>query len=313
MHHLATYAIPAAGRLSLAACIAVFACGALAQVHPNLNRYSIDPISFRGPDPAKRFKDIEIVQKLDAQIPLDTLKFRNEAGETVSLRDSMIPGKPVVLAMVYYECPSICNQVLNGVVGACDAADIGLEMGQDFTVLAVSINPNETPELAAAKKQNYLANYHRAFGQQGLRFLTGQQEDIETLANLVGFRYFYEEATKQYAHAAGIMVLTPDGRVSSYYFGLEYLPKTLGLALIDASGGKIGSLVAKLQLLCYHYDPATGAYGLYIMSVLRLLGVAVLVGLGGFWAVHYLRSRRASMPSGGAPGATIGGGLAGQP
>lgn len=292
-------------------CFAALALPALGQVHPNLNRYSIDPISFRGPDPAKRFKDIEIVQKLDAQVPLDTLKFRNEMGEEVTLKDCIVPGKPFVLAMVYYECPSICNQVLNGVVGACDAADIGLEMGQDFTTIAVSINPKENSELAAAKKTNYLKNYHRAFGNQGLRFLTGDQEQIETLANIVGFRYFYEEATQQYAHAAGIMILTPDGRVSSYYFGLEYLPKTLGLALVSASGGKIGSLVAQLKLLCYHYDPSVGAYGFYVMSAIRLAGGAVLVGLALFWVINYLRNRRFAASVAAVSG--VGGGLAGQP
>lgn len=315
----ATHTRSTAGQLGLFARGVVFASllamslPALAQVHPNLNRYSIDPISFRGPDPAKRFKDIEIVQKLDAQVPLDTLKFRNEMGEEVSLRDCMVPGKPLVLAMVYYDCPSICNQVLNGVVGACDAADIGLEMGQDFTTIAVSINPKETPELAAAKKTNYLKNYHRAFGNQGLRFLTGEQEEIETLANIVGFRYFYEEATKQYAHAAGIMIITPEGRISSYYFGLEYLPKTLGLALVSASGGKIGGLVAQLKLLCYHYDPSVGAYGFFVMSAVRLVGIIVMASLLIFWAFYFLRSRRADAPADSAPGASIGGGLAGQP
>lgn len=293
-------------------CAVVLSLPAFAQVHPNLNRYSIDPISFRGPDPAKRFKEIEIVQKLDAQVPLDTLKFRNEMGEQVSLRDCIAPGKPFVLAMVYYECPSICNEVLNGIVGACDAADIGLEMGQDFTTIVVSINPKETPELAAAKKKNYLQNYHRAFGNQGLRFLTGEQEQIETLANIVGFRYFYEEATQQYAHAAGIMILTPDGRVSSYYFGLEYLPKTLGLALVSASGGKIGSLVAQLKLLCYHYDPSVGAYGFYVMSAIRIAGGLVLTALALFWGIHHLRTRRAAASALAVQGTGIGGGLTGQ-
>jgi protein SCO1/2 len=301
------------GQIGLTACAALLCSGAMAQVHPNLNRYSVDPISFRGPDPAKRFKDIEIVQKLDAQLPIETLKYRNEKGEEVSLKDCMIPGRPVVLAMVYYDCPSICNQVLNGVIAACDAADIGLEMGQDFTTIAVSINPNENAELAAAKKSNYLKNYHRAFGNEGLRFLTGDQEQISTLANLVGFRYFYEEATKQYAHAAGIMILTPEGRVSSYYFGLEYLPKRLGMALIDASGGKIGSLVARLQLLCYHYDPSVGAYGFYVMYAVRIIGGMVLSGIALFWLVQYVYTRRFTAKIGPTSGADLGGGLAGQP
>ena len=305
-----------AGRYGLFACVTVlvalaFSPQSIAQVHPNLNRYSIDPISFRGPDPAKRFKDIEIVQKLDAQVPLDTLKFRDETGKVVSLREAMIPGRPVILAMVYYDCPSICNQVLNSVVGVCDSAGLGLEMGEDFTVLAVSINPKENAELAAAKKTNYLKNYHRAFGNQGLRFLTGEQEQIETLATLVGFRYFYEEATKQYAHAAGVMVLTAEGRVSSYYFGLEYLPETMKMALVKAGDGKIGDLVTQLKLLCYHYDPSVGAYGFYVMRAVRLVGGAVLGCLALFWAVNFLRTRRAAAAS--IAGASMGGGLSGQP
>lgn len=302
--------LAASGLLALLACVAVPGT-AVAQVHPGLNKYTVDPISFRGPDPAKRFKDIEIVQKLDAQVPVDSLSFRNEKGDVVSLRDCMLPGKPLVLMMVYYECPQICNQVLNGALGACDAKDIGLELGQDFTAIAVSINPNETPELAAAKKANYLQNYHRAFGEQGLHFLTGQQEAIEELAGTVGFRYFYEEATKQYAHAAGIMVLTPNGRVSSYYFGLEYLPKKLGFALISAADGKIGSLAAKLQLLCYHYDPSVGAYGFVIMNALRLAGTLMLVSIALFWGINYVRNRRAAKGADG--GAPLTGGLAGQP
>lgn len=284
-----------------------------AQVHPNLNQYSIDPISFRGPDPAKRFKDIEIVQKLDAQIPVETLRFRNEKGEIVSLRDCMLPGKPLVLAMVYYECPSVCNQVLNGLIAGFDAADMSLELGKDFTAVAVSINPKENSELAAAKKINYLQNFHRAFGNEGLHFLTGDQEPIETLANVVGFRYFYEEATKQYAHAAGIMIITPGGKVSSYYFGLEYLPKRLSLALIDASGGKIGTLAARLQLLCYHYDPSVGAYGFYVMNAVRILGGIVLASILLFWGLNYLRNQRAAQRGIPLGGAGAGGGLAGQP
>lgn len=283
-----------------------------AQVHPNLNQYTIDPISFRGPDPAKRFKDIEIIQKREAQVPVDTLRFRNEKGEIVSLRDCMLPGKPLVLAMVYYECPSICNMVLNGLIAGLDAADMRLELGKDFTAVAVSINPNEGAELAAAKKANYLKNYHRAFGEQGLRFLTGDQEPIETLANVVGFRYFYEEATKQYAHAAGIMIITPAGKVSSYYFGTEYLPKRLSLALADAAEGKIGDLALRLQLLCYHYDPSVGAYGFYVMGAVRILGGIVLAGIVLFWGLNYLRNQRAAR--GGPLGdAGAGGGLASQP
>jgi len=283
--------------LGLRGGVAVLVCAlflaafsAQGQSAPGGGRISVDPISFRGPDPAKRFKDIEIEQKLGAMVPLD-LKFANEKAEEVRLSQYFEAGKPVVLAMVYYDCPSICNEVLNGLANAMDAADIGLELGQDYTAIAVSINPNETPTLAAAKKANYLKNYHRPYGNQGWHFLTGQDEEIRTLANSVGFRFYYEESTKQYAHAGGIMILTPEGKVSSYYFGLEYLPQKLNLALVDASGGKVGSLAAKLQLLCYMYDPATGAYGFYVMGAVQLFGMVTMALLGAFWLFHYLRTR----------------------
>ena len=313
MNSLLRQSIAAGLGLTLLASVLAVAAKATAQVHPGLNKYTVDPISFRGPDPAKRFKDIEIVQKLDAQIELDKLRFRNEKGDVVSMRDCMIPGKPFVLMMVYYQCPQLCNQVINGVLGACDAADIGLEMGKDFSAIAVSINPQEGPDLAAEKKANYLKTFHRAFGEQGLHFLTGQEDMIENLASTVGFRYYYEESTKQYAHAAGIMVVTPQGHVSSYYFGLEYLPKKLGYALIDASGGKIGSLAARLQLLCYHYDPSVGAYGFYVMNALRLLGATAITGLLLFWGVSYLRTRKNARTGEGTMHTNLGDNLAGQP
>jgi protein SCO1/2 len=256
----------------------------------------LDPLSFKGPDPSERFKDIVIDQKLGAEIPLD-LTFRDEQGNKVQLRE-FFKGKPVILSLVYYECPMICNEVLRGMVSAFDAKDNSLNIGSDYEVVTVSIDPREEPALAAAKKENYLkliTGTRRDGAAKGWHFLVGSENEIETLAQSVGFRYFYDEQTNQYAHQAGIMILTPEGRVASYYLGLEYIPLRLKLALVDAAGGKIGTIKDKLYLLCYAYDPTRGAYGFYIIGAMRLGGLLVLGALVTFWGVSYWRRRRAPL------------------
>ncbi|MBP8131560.1 MAG: SCO family protein [Candidatus Hydrogenedentes bacterium] len=250
----------------------------------------VDPFSFKGPDPAETYQDIYIEQNLDAQTPLD-LAFNDEQGRRVRLGD-LIKDRPVVLSLVYFECPMLCTRVLDGMVQAFDAGGLGLKLGRDYSAITVSIDPRETPELAAKKKANYLAQYGGDGGETGWHFLTGGEPEIEELAETVGFRYYYDESTKQYAHAAGIMILTPGGKVSSYMFGLEYLPRNLRLALVAAGEGRIGSLADKLTLLCYAYDPSKGAYGFYIMYALRLMGAAVVAALGLFWLLHYRGARR---------------------
>lgn len=275
----------------------------------------VDPFSFKGPDPAETYQDIYIEQNLDAQVPLD-LTFNDEQGRRVRLGD-LIKDKPAVLSLVYFECPMLCTRVLDGMVQAFDAGDLGLKLGRDYTVVTVSIDPRETPELAAKKKANYLAQYGGEGGEAGWHFLTGGEPEIEELAEVVGFRYYYDESTKQYAHAAGIMILTPSGKVSSYMFGLEYLPRSLRMALVAAGEGRIGSLIDKLTLLCYAYDPSKGAYGFYIIYALRIMGVAVVAALSLFWLLHYLGARRAArgrvspdaIPGGGPfPSPTVKGG-----
>ena len=248
-------------------------------------RIVLDPIAFRGPDPKQFFKDIKIEQKLKAQVPLD-LTFTNEIGEEVKLGDYFV-GKPVILAMVYYECPMLCTLVLDGLVAAMDAADNKLELGTDYEVVTISIDPDETTELARKKKATYLAAYHKEGGEDGWHFLTGTQDPIEDLAQAVGFRYYYDAKTDQFAHAAGIMVLTPEGKVSAYHLGIQYLPKMFQFSLMDAAKGNIGPLVDQLILLCYGYDPAEGTYAFMIMKVLRIAGALMVLAIVAFWYVHY--------------------------
>lgn len=250
---------------------------------------SIDPISFRGPDPKERFTEIYIEQKLGSQVPLD-LEFRNESGEVVRLGD-YFNDKPVILALVYFSCPSICNLILNGMVAGVDNNTMSINLGNDFEILTVSIDPREQPELAQAKKSNYLKQLRREGGENAWHFLTGEDDAIEDLAQAVGYRYYYDELTNQFAHASGIIILTPQGIVSSYYLGMEYLPQNLELALMDASDNRIGSLVRQLVLLCYAYDPAQGTYSFYIMRVVRFTGMSVVLGICLFWLITYLRKK----------------------
>ena len=271
---------------------ACFAAHAQHTGRGSLPGVQVDPISFKAPDPADTYKDIYIDQKLDAQVSLD-LEFNDENGNRVKLRD-LVRDKPVILSLVYFKCPMLCTRVLDGMVQVFDASSLGLKLGEDYDAITVSIDPRETPALAAEKKTNYLKQYSGAKGAEGWRFLTGGEPEIEELAEEVGFRYYYDQKTEQYAHAAGIMILTPGGRVSSYMLGLEYLPRNLRLALVAAGEGRTGSLADKLVLLCYAYDPSKGAYGFYIFYALRLMGVLVLAGILGFWLLHYLGSRRAA-------------------
>jgi protein SCO1/2 len=221
-------------------------------------------------------REVRIEQRLNNQVPLD-LQFRDEAGRTVQLKE-YFGAKPVVLALVYYECPMLCNQVLNGLLGSLKMQS--LEIGKDYNVVTVSFDPRETAELAAKKKATYLQRLQRPGAEQGWHFLTGDQDSIKQLADAVGFHYKYDEATKQFAHASAIMVLTPQGRLSHYFYGIEYAPKDLRLALVESSAGKIGSPVDQLLLYCYHYDPTTGKYGAVIMNIMRLGGVVTLLGIG---------------------------------
>ena len=230
-------------------------------------------------------KKIGIDQKLDAQVPLD-LSFRNEQGKFVPLRQ-FFGKRPVVLTLVYYQCPMLCTFVLNGVLNS--AKNMSLEIGKDFDVVTVSIDPTETAALAEAKHTMYAGLYERKGAIAGWHFLTGEEATIRQLANSVGFRYVYDKASSQYAHASGIMVLTPGGRVSRYFYGITYMPRDVRLALVEASDGKIGTPVDQILLTCFRYDPTTGKYGLIISRVVRAAGIVTVLAIGGL--VLVLRRR----------------------
>jgi protein SCO1/2 len=235
--------------------------------------------------------EVGIDQRLHAFIPLD-LVFRDAAGRTVPLRD-YFGSKPVILTLAYYDCPNLCTLVLNGLLRTLRA--LSLSLGEDFQVVTVSINPEDTPALAAAKQAQYVRGYGRTGAADGWHFLTGQPEAVERLAQAVGFRYTYDAARKQFAHASGVMVLTPQGQLARYFYGIEYAPRDVQLGLVEAAGRKIGSPVDQLLLLCYHYDPQSGTYSLAILRTLRLAGMVTVVSLGLFLGMLWRREWRASV------------------
>jgi protein SCO1/2 len=237
-------------------------------------------------------------QHLGDRIPLD-LAFKDETGKDVRLAD-YFGSKPVVLTLVYYRCPMLCTLSLNGLAGALEV--LSFVPGQEFEVVTVSFDPHEGPVLARAKKQVYLKRYNRSGAERGWHFLTGPQASAEALTRAVGFRYAWDEATKQWAHPAGSVVLTPDGRISKYLYGVEYSPKDLRLALVDASGGRIGGLVDTVLMYCYSYDPKTGRYSASVLNLVRVGAVLTLAALVGFMVVS--SRRRAGGRPGGRPEAS---------
>jgi protein SCO1 len=233
-------------------------------------------------------KGVGIDQNLNAQLPLE-LTFQDDTGKTVRL-GQYFRQKPVVLALVYYECPMLCDMVLNGMTHSME--QISLNLGSDYEVVTVSFNPHENWQLAAAKKANYVEKYQRQGAVQGWHFLTGKEDDIKKLADAAGFHYKYDPITKQYAHASGIMVITPEGKISKYFYGIEYKPRDLRLGLVEASKDQIGTLADQVLLFCFHYDPATGKYGPVIANVTRVLGSATVLLLGGFIFVMLRREHQ---------------------
>jgi len=221
-------------------------------------------------------QNVGIEQHLDEQIPAD-LSFRDETGKPVHLGD-YFGKKPMILNLVYYNCPMLCGEVLSGLEGALRV--LKFDAGKEFDVLTVSFDPRETPDMATRKKAEFLKRYGRAGAAEGWHFLTGPQESIDALTKAAGFQYQYDPKTGQFAHATAIMILTPEGKIAQYYYGVDYAPKDLRLGLIQASENKIGTLADQVLLYCYHYDPTTGKYGAIISRVLKLAGIATLLGLG---------------------------------
>jgi protein SCO1/2 len=254
-------------------------------------RDSSQPPSHRLP---QLLTEIGLDQKLDAQLPLD-LSFVDEAGRTVRLGD-YFGKRPVVLTLVYYECPMLCTQVLNGLASAIGV--LQFDVGQEFDIVTVSFDPGETPELARAKKAAYLERYSRPAAAAGWHFLTGSAKSIEALTKAVGFRYAYNASIDQFAHVSGIMVATPAGRLSHYFYGIEYGPRDLRLALIEAGDRRIGSPVDQLLLYCFHYDPRSATYSVAVMRLVRSAGIATVLAIVAGIVVMRRRDKATAGPLG---------------
>jgi len=221
---------------------------------------------------------VGIDQRLNEQVPLD-LTFKDEQGKTVRLGDYFHDGRPVILNLVYYQCPMLCTEVLNGLTSALKV--IRFVPGNQFEVVTLSIDPRETPQLAANKKEMYIKKLGNPNAAQGWHFLTGEQAQISALAGAIGWRYRYDPKLDQFAHAAGIVLVTPEGKIAQYYYGVEYSAKDMRLGIVEASQNKIGSLADEVLLYCYHYDPRTGRYGATITNIIRLAGLTTVLVLGG--------------------------------
>lgn len=230
-------------------------------------------------------QNVGIEQHLDEQVP-PNLTFRDETGRAVRLGD-YFGKRPMILNLVYYQCPMLCGEVLSGLESGLRV--LKFDVGKEFDVLTVSFDPHETSEMASAKKAEYLKRYGRSGAAAGWHFLTGPQESIDALTTAAGFQYQYDARTGQFAHATAFMVLTPEGKIAQYFYGVEYAPKDLRLALVQASEKKIGTVVDQVLLYCYHYDPATGKYGAIISRVLQISAAATILVLSILIAVLFRR------------------------
>ncbi len=267
-------------RLGIRALVGALAiCGSLAALAPVRAEklYTRDVIERVGVD-----------QMLDAQVPGD-VRLVDETGRRVRL-DEYYQDKPIVLNLVYFECPMLCNMTMDGLQRSLKI--LNLDVGNDFTVLTVSFDPREGPKLASQARKTALKRYDRAGAEAGWRFLTGEEAQLRRLTESVGFRYVYDEDRGQYAHAAALVVLTPSGRVSRYLTGVEFPARDLRLALVEASNHQIGTPLDRAMLLCYHYDPITGRYGLAVLNVVRFFGVVTVGGLVTMILLSLRREKR---------------------
>lgn len=240
-------------------------------------------------DKPQELQGIDIEEHLGQQIPLD-LQFTNENGQLESIGSYFNQGKPVILILAYYECPMLCTLVLNGI--AYSANQLDWTLGNEYQILTISINPAETPELAAAKKVNLLNTFTKKKNDNGWRFFVGSQEQITKLANVIGFKYYYDEHLKQFAHPAVATILAPSGKISRYLYGVEFKKQDLRLALLEASEGKIGNSIDRIILYCFHYDPTARGYVLFANNVMKLGGLATVIAVGALLSIFWIRERR---------------------
>ena len=272
----------------------LFTAQAQKSEHYNSPLYSprtYDPSVGEGSGLPPALKTVGIEQKLGNQLPLDT-ELKDEAGNLVKLGSFFNTGRPVIVAFVYYECPMLCNQVLNGLTGSLKG--VSFDAGKEFDVVAISFDAKEfdKPELAKNKKASYMQRYGRPGTEKGWHFLTGTEASIQAVTQAAGFSFKWDEKSNQFAHAAGVMIATPDGTLSRYMYGIDYSPKDLKFGVMESAQSKVGNAAEQLLLYCYHYDPSTGKYGLAILSVMRLGGIATLLGMGLMGFVFWRRNKR---------------------
>lgn len=270
---------------SIAAKTAVLMLTASALVFPGIFRVWAQVADFAPPE----LEGIDVIEHLGDTIPLD-LRFQDDTGKVVPLGDYFNRGKPVILILAYYECPMLCTLVLNGMSEG--VSKLSWVPGSDFQMVTVSIDPRETPELAAGKKKVYLENLSRPVEGDGWAFLVGEESQSRALAEALGFRYLYDEKTKQYGHPAVAFILTEEGRLSRYLYGIEFSPRDLKLALLEASEGKIGSTLDRIILYCYHYDAESQGYVVFATNVMKLGGAVTLAVLLIFLGMMWIRERR---------------------
>jgi len=257
----------------------------------SLNGFTADGLAPASEGQSLNMPKVGIDQKLGDKVPLD-LVFRDETGQAITLAEC-VNGKPTILVMAYYRCPMLCNQVLNGLLDAMRS--MAFTVGKEFNVVVVSFDPKEQPELASFKKKSYLDQYSRVGADAGWRFLTGKKASIDSLTDAVGFRYEYDRVIKEYIHGSGIMVLTPDGTLAKYFYGIKYddfQSRDLRLALVEASEGKIGTLSEQLMLMCYRYDHSTGKYSFSVMLAMRIAGIITMVVIAVGLVVAFRREKR---------------------
>ncbi len=253
--------------------------------------FAYDPVNkeVSGHTVPDELKNVSITEKLGSKIDLTT-EFTADTGETVKIGQYFTGQKPVLMSIVYYDCPSLCNYHLNGVTDSLK--DVGLTPGKDFEIVAISMNHRETYELAAAKKASYVDEYGRLETANGWHFLTGTEANVRKVADEVGFGFEWNEKQKQYAHAAAAYVMTPEGMISRYLYGIEFKPQTLRLALLEAGQGKIGNLIDQIVLFCFQFNPAKNKYTLYAWNIMRISGVLAFLGLAIFLVPVWMRERR---------------------